>query len=168
MRSSPRMREVAWLALALGVCGLSPLEAPKRVVLRELLSSCVDACERGCGRIRSVQAAGFESSLKIAEDPRSALTAADLAAQREIAGALRASWPGLAIVGEEDGSPGVEGGEEEVLEPLRLDLCGGGGGGDAEASAVLEDVVVYVDPLDGTREFVEGRLANVRATTRVL
>ena len=39
---------------------------------------------------------------KIGGDPRSALTAADLAAQAAIVAALEAAWPGLRIVGEEE------------------------------------------------------------------
>lgn len=59
----------------------------ERVSLRALLSACADAALRGCEEIRAVQharASGSEvaSKLKDADDPRSALTAADLAAQK--------------------------------------------------------------------------------------
>ena len=60
----------------------------KPILLAELLSTCVDAAERGCREIRRVNTALQRSrdgaiqevDYKIDGDPRSALTAADLAA----------------------------------------------------------------------------------------
>mmetsp|Transcript_8075 Transcript_8075/g.24067 ORF Transcript_8075/g.24067 Transcript_8075/m.24067 type:complete len:352 (-) Transcript_8075:1443-2498(-) len=133
-----------------------------------LLSSCVDACQRGCAEIRSVQASRERSGgdlaveLKDSDDARSALTEADSAAQRAIVGALRATWGAeLNVVGEEDDEN-----SDMVLtglnfEPLKLDLFEDDIGETPEIDA--EDVTVFVDPLDGTREFVEGRLANCQS-----
>ena len=78
--------------------------------LTDLLSTCVDACERGCAEIRRVAAQLDRNNeggvrqvdYKIAGDPRSALTAADLAAQLAVVEPLATAWPGLRIVGEED------------------------------------------------------------------
>ena len=76
------------------------------VKLSSLLSTCVDACQRGCEQIRTVQSRrdlnGLAVDLKEQGDPRSALTEADTAAQVAIVGALRAQWPGICVVGEED------------------------------------------------------------------
>eukprot|EP00567_Pseudictyota_dubia_P006638 CAMPEP_0197444028 /NCGR_PEP_ID=MMETSP1175-20131217/9619_1 /TAXON_ID=1003142 /ORGANISM="Triceratium dubium, Strain CCMP147" /LENGTH=306 /DNA_ID=CAMNT_0042974747 /DNA_START=107 /DNA_END=1028 /DNA_ORIENTATION=- len=121
----------------------------------------------GLAEIRSVQArrerSGGDLSVELKEsgDARSALTEADEAAQRAIVGALRATWGAkLNIVGEEDGTE--DSSEAPIadfdFEPLRMDLFADDIGETAEIDA--EDVTVYVDPLDGTREFVEGRLSN--------
>ena len=137
------------------------------VSLVELLSSCVDAARKGCAEIRAVQlrrrTSGGElaSTRKDADDPRSALTEADTAAQLAIVNALRTRWPGLRIVGEEEEDPNPAPGA-----PLRLDLCDDVvRGPDAASHAGLADwtepldaLTVFVDPVDGTREFVEGRL----------
>lgn len=137
------------------------------VALSEVLSTCVDAALRGCAEIRRVQAerggGALAVELKDPADARSALTEADLAAQRAVVGALRAAWPGLAIVGEEDGHAAAAA-DAAATGALRRDLC-------AElacaARAPLRELAVFVDPLDGTREFVEGRLENVQCLVGV-
>jgi 3'-phosphoadenosine 5'-phosphosulfate (PAPS) 3'-phosphatase len=141
------------------------------VNINELLSTCVDACSRGCAEIRSVQerrAAGgsFQVEFKDATDPKSALTEADGASQAAIVNALRLEWgPGLKIVGEEEDDDREQGStltSSNNVAKLRRDLCG--------ELAILEGnelplahVTVFVDPLDGTKEFVEGRLNNCQA-----
>ena len=131
--------------------------------LGPLLSSCVDACERGCNEIRSVQEKRVESGgdnthlkveLKEGDDPRSALTEADKAAQIAIIGSLRSEWgEDLNIVGEEDEDDAKIEGD---FDPLRKDIFED----DLPESAELDmsQVTLFVDPLDGTREFVEGRI----------
>jgi len=144
-------------ATLLGSAALLPQTTA--IPLSSLLSTCVDASLRGCAEIRRVhfQRAATGSmavSLKETDDPKSALTEADLAAQAAIMGALHAAWPGLRIVGEEgDDVPLTDPGA-----PLRRDLCPAA---TSEQTARLSDITVFVDPLDGTREFVEGRLSNV-------
>uniref|UniRef100_A0A6U5M0X7 3'(2'),5'-bisphosphate nucleotidase n=1 Tax=Corethron hystrix TaxID=216773 RepID=A0A6U5M0X7_9STRA len=149
-----------------------------RANLLDLLSTCVDAAERGCAAIRRVQEererrdrAGAPSALavdyKIDGDPRSAVTAADVSSQAAIVDALTREWPRLTIVGEEDV---VAREERSTLEGgegcLRKDLCykddDAAASGVAGKEAALDRIAVFVDPLDGTREFVEGRLENVQ------
>ena len=164
------------------------------VDLTDLLSTCVDACERGCAEIRRVAAQLDRNNeggvrqvdYKIAGDPRSALTAADLAAQLAVVEPLATAWPGLRIVGEEDlacdvgaaadgavcASPLIE---VQPVPVLRRDRCDGLRKYASIAQeerrdiveASLERVTVFVDPLDGTREFVEGRLENVQCLVGV-
>jgi 3'-phosphoadenosine 5'-phosphosulfate (PAPS) 3'-phosphatase len=128
-----------------------------------LLSTCVDACQRGCHEIRTVQAARISSGslkveLKDSEDPRSALTEADAAAQRAIVGALRAEWGDeLRIVGEEDEDEEFKAALANTdFKPLRRDMF------DDDIGETMDidpsEIVLFVDPLDGTREFVEDRL----------
>ena len=80
-------------------------------------------------------------------------------------------YPDLSIVGEEDESVEVD---EKSRLSLRDDLLDGytwataSGGLTADVDEPpseldLKDLVVFVDPLDGTREFVEGRLNAVQS-----
>ena len=143
------------------------------VSLVALLSTCIDACERGCAEIRRAHANldRDHSTLhlrqfdhKIADDPRSALTAADLAAQKAIVCALQREWPNIKIVAEEeDVSCSVA--SEQQPSRLRRDLCTHLESPDVVAelfSAAPSEITIFVDPLDGTREFVEGRIENVQ------
>lgn len=132
-----------------------------------LLSTCVDACQRGCNEIRAVQACResngnnlLKVELKDGQDPRSALTEADEAAQRAIVGSLRAEWgDNLKIVGEEDDDDVLAKSLAEMkFEPLDRDRFVDDIGESAEIDP--SKVTIFVDPLDGTREFVEGRLDN--------
>ena len=139
--------------------------APATLSLAQLLSTCVDAASRGCEEIRAVQttraASGMDVSYK-SEASRDALTEADLRAQEAIVSALRAEWPDVTIVGEEDENNTAEACLEACATydtPLRRDLSFP----KADATVLVADVAVFVDPLDGTREFVEGRLENVQS-----
>ncbi|CAJ1954941.1 unnamed protein product [Cylindrotheca closterium] len=159
------LRSIFLLVAALVVVVL-PSEA---LQLAPLLSTCVDACQRGCVEIRKVQRDrinniyGGEDSVgleyKDDEDSRSALTRADLAAQEAIIGSLRAQWGAeLNIVGEEDGNEQLEQENKGQYEPLKLDMFEDDIGETPELDPSA--VTIFVDPLDGTREFVEGRLEN--------
>jgi 3'-phosphoadenosine 5'-phosphosulfate (PAPS) 3'-phosphatase len=149
----------------------APDDAARRVRLRDLLSVCLRLCHGACAIIRDVQLAreragenaGLRAELKDPSDPRSYMTVADTRAQQHIMAGLRARFgEALEIVGEE---------EEEDGE---ADACAGAG---SEASRdldpeyvfpteteelILADLCVFIDPLDGTREFVEGRLEAVQ------
>ena len=121
---------------------------------------------------------GGNSSLqiqyKVAGDARSALTVADTAAQRVIVSSLMKHWGAtkLNVVGEEDESVGVEEESALVLEEGLIDRVGlkfylpNNSDDDEEEIPPemldMKHLVLYVDPLDGTREFVEGRLDNVQ------
>ena len=144
------------LGLSLLLRAAMALRPPQTIALDALLSTCADACARGCARIVAARADGAQgdATLKIADDPKSALTKADLAAQSAVVGSLSRCWPGLRVVGEEDETAPDD--DVQAGEPLDRSLkCGLG-------TAPLDDVCVFVDPLDGTREFVEGRLDNAR------
>jgi 3'-phosphoadenosine 5'-phosphosulfate (PAPS) 3'-phosphatase len=139
--------------------------------LQDLLTECYRLCQQACGIIRHVQLqrekgagshAGLQAELKDPLDPRSYMTVADTRAQRHIVAGLRARFGEmLDIVGE----------EEDHEDPAQA-ICGV-----SEACNELDptysipkelqelvfgDVCVFIDPLDGTREFVEGRLQAVQ------
>lgn len=162
--------------------------ASDEVSLRALLSTCVNAAERGCLEIRRVHdelgrsdgsvLASSDVDYKIEGDARSALTAADLASQSAVIDGLCTAWPGLRIVGEEDlpcdvtqsgdaacgsvCSSQLEVDKELSALALRCDLCDELPPSVEPEVVLLRDVTVFVDPLDGTREFVEGRVENVQ------
>jgi len=106
----------------------------------------------------------FDLSVKMKDDqdPRSVLTEADTAAQNIIIGSLRSEWgDGLSIVGEEDDHDDDSASsllDKTVFEALKKDMFDDDIGETPDIN--LADVTVFVDPLDGTREFVEGRLEN--------
>jgi 3'-phosphoadenosine 5'-phosphosulfate (PAPS) 3'-phosphatase len=136
---------------------------PQTVPLHKLLSTCIDAAGRGCACIRSVQeSGGVDAQLKIQGDPKSALTAADLAAQAAVVGALAKAWPGLTIIGEEDESVFAEDFELDV--PLDDSILNG----EPTVDLASAKIKIFVDPLDGTREFVEGRLSAVQCLVGVV
>ena len=69
------------------------------VDIQELLSTCIDACRRGCEVIRNVRHKSLHSTdildsvqYKIFGDPRSALTEADGASQKVIIECLNNCW----------------------------------------------------------------------------
>ena len=149
-----------------------PIVAPaststELVSVGELLSTCVDAALKGCDEIRAVQArragtGALASTRKDADDPRSALTEADTNAQMAIVDALRATWPGLRIVGEEDEHDATDAGARVKHDTLRVDLIRADAPDASEWKEPMDALTVFVDPVDGTREFVEGRLGAVQ------
>ncbi|CAH0378618.1 unnamed protein product [Pelagomonas calceolata] len=150
------------LAAALCCVAMAASLQPQTVPLHKLLSTCIDAAARGCDRIRRVQESGAtDATLKIAGDAKSALTAADLAAQAAVVGALSKAWPGLTIVGEEDEAALDE--DHELDKPLDDALLDW----ECTTSVDLSKARIFVDPLDGTREFVEGRLDAVQCLVGV-
>mmetsp|Transcript_12801 Transcript_12801/g.18359 ORF Transcript_12801/g.18359 Transcript_12801/m.18359 type:complete len:504 (-) Transcript_12801:2660-4171(-) len=176
------------------------------ISITELLSTCIDACRRGCEVIRNVRHKLVQSSnvvgsdsqffccsavkYKISNDPRSALTEADEASQKVITECLNDCWAKeirgglIKIVGEED-----EGADDFVdgvslhdmmahfdkynspridQEPIHRDLLSR-----SDNTQLLESIsesaqneknelIIFIDPMDGTREFVENRIENVQ------
>ena len=157
------------------------MQSNNSISLIRLVSTCADACTRGCKVIRSVHTKRCSSSsttlgvsYKEKDDPRSALTEADVSSQKVILACLRNVWgEELNIIGEEDSD------EEEIQvvadaelfqkynipnlsqEPVQTDILhdkmNGKDGTWKETNVSLSDVTLYIDPMDGTREFVEGR-----------
>ena len=145
------------------------------ISVEQLLTDCIESCFLGCVQIREVRSKGISSvRSKIEGDARSALTEADVKAQAVVIGSLRKTYGArLNVVGEEDGNEDATPTESEMCESLRNDerfgecvkeavrkACEDGGFRQGEDAVSMEDVCVFVDPVDGTREFVEGRLEN--------
>ncbi|XP_001630227.2 3'(2'),5'-bisphosphate nucleotidase 1 [Nematostella vectensis] len=84
-------------------------------------------------------------------------TEADRAAQRCIIGSLLVQFPSLRIVGEEEGIDANDLGDDLLVTSQDSSIL------DVKCPENLnnikaEDVVVWVDPVDGTKEFTEGLL----------
>jgi len=148
----------------------------KTISLSQLTSSCIDAGWQGCQVIRSFHEAHKESKggkLKVGGDSRSVVTQCDIDAQAKIIEALRETWGNeLVIIGEEDETEASLDEQNPDLNLnssclLRKDILFD----DQEVPSVttldtdeeipLIELALFVDPVDGTREFVEGRLRNV-------
>ncbi|CAB9527927.1 3'(2'),5'-bisphosphate nucleotidase 1 [Seminavis robusta] len=134
----------------------------KLISLEELLSSCIDASIQGCDVIRKYKQsnATLTGELKEAGEIKSVVTQADIDAQNVIVNGLRQLWGDqLHIVGEEDDNEDPASSILSSLEPLRTNLLAA----DLSSKTLvpIQEVTLFVDPLDGTREFVEGRVQNV-------
>eukprot|EP01062_Namystynia_karyoxenos_P062910 TRINITY_DN55764_c0_g1_i1.p1 TRINITY_DN55764_c0_g1~~TRINITY_DN55764_c0_g1_i1.p1 ORF type:complete len:376 (+),score=120.26 TRINITY_DN55764_c0_g1_i1:148-1128(+) len=129
--------------------------------LSELLSASVHAAQLAGAVIRAVHRGGaLSTQYKDKSDPRTAMTVADTRAQALIVNSLLGRWGGLQIIGEEDIAT-----EPSKGRALRTDLLRDAALGPFPAAlrrVPLSDVQLFVDPLDGTREFVEGRLEAVQ------
>ncbi|CAJ1368873.1 unnamed protein product [Effrenium voratum] len=140
------------------------------VSIRTLVSECVDLAQRAGDQIRAVSnkvqagTAGAEQSLGLLDkgagtgafDPQ---TLADRQAQRCIVENLRQVYGmALRVVGEE-GELGTEEGDVEDIGMHRPDahLLDDEWPSSADLLLPLSDLCVWVDPLDGTKEFTEGR-----------
>uniref|UniRef100_A0A7S1SR38 3'(2'),5'-bisphosphate nucleotidase 1 n=1 Tax=Tetraselmis chuii TaxID=63592 RepID=A0A7S1SR38_9CHLO len=97
-------------------------------------------------------------------------TLADLAAEKCIINGLARAFPGLTVVGEEGLATSDSGAEDVVDEgsgPTTLKFIptlfedGMVPADLLDTSIQLEDVCVWVDPLDGTQEFVDGNFERV-------
>lgn len=117
--------------------------------------------------------------LKIEGDPRSVVTQADIDAQCKIVDILRQQIPwgdSIRIVGEEDTGDDNDGKSENEDEDDQINLTRNDSimtdffqeltkeqklSSDEEDKVPIDELTVFIDPLDGTREFVEKRIENV-------
>jgi 3'-phosphoadenosine 5'-phosphosulfate (PAPS) 3'-phosphatase len=141
---------------------LSSSAIMKTVSLAQLLSSCMDASRQGCDIIRKFQQQGdnMQGTLKEDDNIKSVVTQADIDAQAKIVDGLRRTWGvDLTIIGEEDlddeSTEAILKQEVESLDKNLLSVV------ENDELVPLDELTIFVDPLDGTREFVEGRLQNV-------
>lgn len=124
------------------------------VSLARLTNCCVQLAKEAGLVIRRVQSTGHlhlvNKDTQGGFDPQ---TEADLAAQRLIVGHLRLWFPLIHVIGEEGE---LSGGAEDGTRAAPSGLAAGLEAVTLEMDA--DEVVVWVDPLDGTREFSEGNL----------
>eukprot|EP00794_Sanderia_malayensis_P020127 gene20127-22099_t len=140
---------------------MAAISSSSSVLLRIVASSVAIARKSGSA-IRGILQTG---DLKVVDkgqhepggkfDPQ---TEADRAAQRIIIGSLTKQFPGLKIIGEEEDCDVAS--EESLVTTLDEEVmqqkCP-----DDLAKLTIDDLIVWVDPLDGTAEFTEGNLDHV-------
>lgn len=145
---------VCWVAAGLEPPGVGARASisSRVVALGEVLSTCIEAAALGCSEIRQVDKSGRRTSFQLKEDSnlRSAVTEADVRAQSVIISALTREWPDVDIIGEEDAASSAP------AASVRRDLV------HDETPVVLDKLKIFVDPLDGTHEFIQGRLCRVQ------
>jgi len=102
----------------------------------------------------SIPAQGRNTEFGSIVDPQ---TLADLESQRIIIGNLARLWPGLAIVGEEGELDNALSGEQQNLVQRGQTLASSETPFPEHLRKVpIKDLAVFVDPLDGTKEFTLG------------
>ena len=148
--------------------------ASAQISLPALLQDCLQAAELGMAQICAVHRERenggqdvLQGTLKEALDPKSVMTKADTQAQVAILSIL-SKWrsKGVHFVCEEDETPAPQG-EGAPSSPSAPAAAPAAPTLALEISEELcripaEEVCVFIDPLDGTREFVEGRLEAVQ------
>ncbi|XP_072543961.1 3'(2'),5'-bisphosphate nucleotidase 1 isoform X1 [Salminus brasiliensis] len=151
--------------------------ASSTAVVMRLLASAYAVAEKAGTIVRRVLHSG---DLGIVEKTgvNDLQTLADRLVQKSICASLSKSFPKLTIIGEEDlPSEAVE---EELIETSQYDLILQKRCPDEYSSLKEEELVVWVDPLDGTKEYTEAarlmdspvvvqkQLQAYRAPTRLL
>ena len=135
------------------------------VDLAELLAICVTLARRACGVLQAVQKqrdhdGTLAAELKDPNDTRTYVTIADLQAQALIISGLRSRYgTSLAVIGKEASTEAQVSTELGLIEPLDIDLVLPP---QWMIPVAVGDLCVFVHPVDGTREFVEGRLGAVQ------
>mmetsp|Transcript_53090 Transcript_53090/g.63972 ORF Transcript_53090/g.63972 Transcript_53090/m.63972 type:complete len:332 (+) Transcript_53090:152-1147(+) len=139
--------------------------------LKALVSACIHLARRGGAIITEEHEKGQldAHNKKVTGDTRAisemaaneVLTVADGRAQDAIITSLRGMFPNLRIVGEEDDElvPGNE--QPSTWSDVSLIEHPFDVPSHLNESLTAADVCLWVDPLDGTKEFVMGNLANV-------
>ena len=128
--------------------------------MREILASSVVLANESASLVRSIFKNG---DLGVIDKGglKNYQTEADRAVQRLIITTLRAKFPDVNIIGEEDGDDGSDGAvKNKVYEEQDGEVLGKTIPADL-ASAKASDVTIWIDPLDGTMEFIDRLLHHV-------
>ncbi len=131
-----------------------------RPLLSQILANSVSLAEKSAQISRDIMASG---DLGIAEKTGidDLQTKADRSIQACIVKSLRKNFPGLTVIGEER--------EDEMVQDIPADWIVTEQDAEAAKMAVpdehreakVEDFTIWVDPLDGTKEYTEGFLDHV-------
>jgi len=128
--------------------------------LMKIVASSVVIADKAGSVIRAIMQSGHLGVIDKADkdgnfDPQ---TAADRNAQSVIVASLTKQFPGLRVVGEEEGCDEIP--QEELVTDMDSEVLKQSCPKDYEGLSI-DDFVVWVDPLDGTKEFTEGNITHV-------
>uniref|UniRef100_A0A8C4RG83 3'(2'),5'-bisphosphate nucleotidase 1 n=1 Tax=Erpetoichthys calabaricus TaxID=27687 RepID=A0A8C4RG83_ERPCA len=132
--------------------------ASSSAVLMRLMASAFSVAEKAGDVVRSVLKAG-DLDVVAKTGANDLQTKADRLAQQSICASLARKFPRITIIGEED-LPSQEV-EEELIEGRHSEEVLAQPCPPEYSSAREEELVVWVDPLDGTKEYTEGLLDHV-------
>ncbi|KAF7690399.1 3'(2'),5'-bisphosphate nucleotidase 1 isoform X2 [Silurus meridionalis] len=132
--------------------------AGNAVVVMRLLASAYSVAEKAGAIVRKVLHSG-ELGIVEKTGVNDLQTLADRLAQKSICASLLKSFPKITIIGEED-LP-AESAEEDLIETSLYDGILQKQCPDEYSKLKEEELVVWVDPLDGTKEYTEGLLDHV-------
>jgi 3'-phosphoadenosine 5'-phosphosulfate (PAPS) 3'-phosphatase len=123
--------------------------------IRQLISACIDATRKGGDIARKVVASG---NLGVQEKtgPNDLLTIADGKVQDFIMTGLLKLWPSLFIIGEE----AVSETSSEISESLNIHELDSVKF-NVNTNYSINELTIYIDPIDATKEFTEGLYSNV-------
>ncbi|TRY61653.1 hypothetical protein TCAL_12951 [Tigriopus californicus] len=128
-------------------------------LLSQILANAVCVSNKASAIVREIMASG---QLGVVEKTGldDLQTKADRSAQDCIVSSLKANFPGLAVIGEEGDELHGDVPAEWIVkdqDPRALQM----GTPESVLKAKLEDFTIWVDPLDGTKEYTEGFLDHV-------
>ncbi|KTF86506.1 hypothetical protein cypCar_00016067, partial [Cyprinus carpio] len=132
--------------------------ASRPAVLMRLMASAYAVAEKAGTIVRKVLQSG-ELGIVEKSGANDLQTLADRLVQKSICASLSKSFPKVTIIGEEE-LP-AEAVEEDLIENGQSSLILQKSCPDQYASLKEEELVVWVDPLDGTKEYTEGLLDHV-------
>ncbi|XP_051954885.1 3'(2'),5'-bisphosphate nucleotidase 1-like [Xyrauchen texanus] len=132
--------------------------ASSSAVLMQLVASSYAVAEQAGSIVRNVLQSG-ELGIVEKTGVNDLQTLADRLVQKSICASLSRSFPKVTIIGEED-LP-VEAVEENLIESGKNSVILQKSCPNQYASLKEEELVVWVDPLDGTKEYTEGLLDHV-------
>jgi len=127
-------------------------------LLQDLTASCVTVADESAVLIRKIFKNG---DLGVIDKGglKNFQTEGDRAVQRLILKTLKTKYPQVTIIGEEDGDDG-EAGDEKVFEALAPEVMDKSFPEDLQ-NVAPERICIWVDPLDGTMEFIDRMLHHV-------
>ncbi|XP_040925501.1 3'(2'),5'-bisphosphate nucleotidase 1 isoform X2 [Betta splendens] len=157
---TPVVKAVKRISFSVSVCELSVMSGSPAVVMR-LVASAYRVAEKAGAIVRRVLHSG-ELGIVEKTGANDLQTLADRLAQQSICASLSKRFPKITIIGEEDlpveevsGDLMETGQEEEILhKPCPAEY----------RELKEEEIVVWVDPLDGTKEYTEASMCLRRQT----
>lgn len=131
-------------------------------IFLQVMSVAVKATDRAAQLVRDIMKSD-DLGIVQKTGEKDLQTLADRTANDCIVGSLKKAFKGLSVIGEEgdvdlskvDSKILVEGFDEKVFEQFSGKIS------DKIRNATLEELTVWVDPLDGTQEYTEGLLDHV-------